>query len=74
MFLSLKKKLLVVKEVIEIIDYSDGSSVMNRTNDGFCALELLGLLSKTQKDVIEQMEGLIKPTLVNRTLIVDNNE
>lgn len=57
--------------VINFITYEDGSSEPNRTNDGFNSMELLGLLSMTQIDIIDQIEGKVKPTIITRNLIKD---
>jgi hypothetical protein len=56
---------------IQYTEYSDGSRTLNRTNDGFNALELMGALETAQRDIRQQMLGLIKPDVVKRTVIVD---
>jgi ArsR family metal-binding transcriptional regulator len=66
------KKEVLNKKVytIEIIEYVDGSATMNRINDGFKAVELMGQLEVVQFEILEQMKGLIKPpTKVNRKVI-----
>ncbi len=66
------KKEISKKKVytIEIIEYVDGSATMNRINDGFTAVELMGQLEIIQFEILEQMKGLIKtPTKVNRKVI-----
>jgi hypothetical protein len=57
---------------LEVIEYADGSSTMNRTNDGFHGVELMGQLEIIQFEILQQMKGLIKPpTKVNRKVIKD---
>ena len=51
--------------------YTDGASTMTRHNDGFTALELLGICSMITREVIDQQEGRIKPDIVKRNLIKD---
>jgi len=66
------KKEVLKKKVytIEIIEYVDGSATMNRINDGFTAVELMGQLEIIQFEILEQMKGLIKPpSKVNRKVI-----
>ena len=48
-----KKEKTVIRKrtwTIEFIEYSDGSAVMHRTNDGFKAFELLGLVEEARED------------------------
>lgn len=67
-----EKKVKTVKTYsITVIEYEDGSSSMHRVCDGFNPLELLGMLSKTSMDVNRQIEGLIKPDVIKRTVITD---
>lgn len=48
------------KYMVEVIDYDDGEIVINRTNDGFAIIELLGLLSMIQNDLFILLKGVIK--------------
>jgi hypothetical protein len=57
------------KWTIEVITYSDKTSTMNRTNDGFTIVELLGLCELCKHEIIEQMMGRIKPTTVKRNVV-----
>jgi D-Tyr-tRNAtyr deacylase len=66
-----KKVEKIQKYIIEVIIYEDGSTRMNRTCDGFNALELLGVLEFTQIEIMEQIKGRIKPDLVKRTVLTD---
>lgn len=66
------------KKLIETCTYEfrlerreDGTSHLTRTNKGFNAFELLGLMELTQADVIEQIRGEVKPDTIERKVIVD---
>lgn len=61
-------KTKVNKYIIEMIETDAGYS-MNRTCEGFTALELMGVLEFVQLEIIEQMKGKIKPTEITRTVI-----
>jgi len=62
------------KWTIEHIIFEDGTSGLSRTNDGFNSFELIGLLEISKDDIIKQIKGEIKPDVVNRTLIVEDNQ
>ena len=55
---------------IVIQDFEDGRKTMERTNDGFNPLELLGLADFIALEVRDQIIGRIKPTSVKRECIV----
>lgn len=57
--------------IIELTTYDDNTQTLNRTNDGFTALELLGLASRSQIEILHQMDGTIKPTTIKRNIIED---
>ena len=40
-----------------VLEEKDGKNTMIRTNDGFNAIELLGILESVQQDIINQMRG-----------------
>ena len=40
-----------------IIEDKDGTKTMTRKNDGFNAIELLGLLELAQQDILNQMKS-----------------
>ena len=65
-------KAKVKKYSIEMTETNQGYS-MNRTCEGFTALELMGLLEFVQMEIIEQMKGLIKPTIIKRNVINTNS-
>jgi hypothetical protein len=55
---------------IEFIEYTDGSATMNRVNDGFTAVELLGHLEMIQMQIVKQMQGTMKkPTKITRKVV-----
>ena len=47
----------------------DGQSIMSRCNDGFSGIELLGLCELIQIEILKQLQGEIKPDIINRTVI-----
>ena len=61
----MKKKYTIEIETVE------GNSLMKRTNDGFSALELLGLAELLKEDILKQARGIIEPDIVKRTVITD---
>lgn len=56
---------------ITVTKYTDGSQNMLRVNDGYHPLELLGLMDFTSREIVEQMNGNIKPDVIKRQVIVD---
>lgn len=56
---------------IEMIEHEDGGTQLNRTNDGFDGIELLGLLELSQLEIIEQLKGYIKPDIIKRNIVKD---
>ena len=59
------------KTYIITFEEINGESVMNRTNDGFTAVELLGVIELTRVEIIDQMRGVIQPDIIKRTVIKD---
>lgn len=59
---------------VEIIEFSDGTSVMNRRNYGFNISELMGLASFLQMELVKQFDGDIKPDVINREVVLDEEE
>ena len=47
----------------------DGLLSINKKNDGFNPIELLGLLSWAYADILEQMKGNVKPDIVKREYV-----
>ncbi len=56
-----------------IIEDKDGVKKMTRRNDGFSAIELLGLLELAQQDILIQMKGLQEDgiDIVKREVVED---
>ncbi len=60
-----KKKVIKIKTwEFKWEEYSDGSSTLTRTNDGFNLFELAGLAEIAQQELIEQLKGNLKPTRI----------
>ena len=53
------------KYTIEIVEYMDGSSTLNRRNSGFNLYELLGLVDHLKEDLLRQASP--KPTITEET-------
>ena len=64
------KKPITKKWVIELISNGDFVT-LNRTNEGFTAYELLGILTQAKEDILKQIAGEIKPNIINRKIIED---
>lgn len=56
--------------VVVTID-DTGMKSMNRTNNGFDVIELLGIASLIQKELVDQLHGKYKPDVITRTAIID---
>lgn len=52
----------VQKYTFEIIHYEDDYSIMKRTNKGFSVVELLGIISIVQSDLMELMKQAVRLT------------
>lgn len=56
------------KYTIEMTD--DGGFVtISAENDGFTALELIGLFEHRKEDIIRQMRGEIRPDVITRKVV-----
>jgi hypothetical protein len=64
-----KKVFSKKKWTIEVITYTDLTSSMNRTNEGFTLPDLLGICEFCRLEIIEQMMGRIKPTEIKRNVV-----
>jgi hypothetical protein len=49
--------LKIKKYTIEVTEGDNGKNHLRRTNDGFTAIELLGILWEAQHDIINQIRG-----------------
>jgi len=70
------EKTIVVKKTytIEEIQYSDDTFTLDRTNDGFTAIELLGLCEMAQLEILDQIRGGIKPDTIKRSIVEARNQ
>lgn len=50
-------------------EYKDGTTTLERTNQGFYSFELLGIVEQTKQDLLKQMAGSVKPNKVKRKVI-----
>ncbi len=67
-----EKKIKVVRlYTMKSTTFEDGSTELDRRNDGFHPNELLGLLELTQLDIIDQIRGVVRPDVTKRTVIED---
>ena len=58
---------------ITIEENEAGGYDMHRICDGFTALELLGILEFVQQEIIEQMNRNLKPDMIKREVVVDED-
>jgi hypothetical protein len=54
---------------IKIEKTDAGLLSINKKNDGFNPIELLGLLSWAYADILEQMKGRVEPDIVKREFV-----
>jgi len=59
---------------IKIEEYEDGRVALSRRNMGFTPVELLGLCNLISMEVSEQMRGTIKPDIITREVVVEDNK
>ena len=52
----------VQKYTFEIIHYEDGHSVMNRTNEGFSVIEMIGISEIIKDNLMGILKGAVKDT------------
>ena len=58
-----------------IVDTTEDGNQMTRTNDGFNAFELLGLLELAQQDILNQMKGIEEAKIdIIKKQVVENEE
>lgn len=55
--------------VTMITNNATGRTQIDKVNDGFDALQLLGLLDWSREDVIAQIRGKVTPDVVKRTVL-----
>lgn len=56
------------------IEQTAGKETMTRVNDGFAAMELLGILELTQMEIIDTIQERIKPDIIVRQAIKDRKK
>jgi hypothetical protein len=64
-----KKNKVVVDEkfyTIKYTIYDDGTSMVERKNDGFNPFELIGYMEQVQMEILEQLRGGLKVTKTKR--------
>ena len=69
-----KKKKVVVDEKFYTIKhtiYDDGTSMVERKNDGFNPFELIGYMEQVQIEIIQQLKGAITPNTTKLIAKVD---
>ena len=59
--MSERKVKSIQKYTFEVIHYEDGHSTMNRSNDGFSVMEMLGVVSIVQNNLMNVFEQALKP-------------
>jgi hypothetical protein len=70
-----KKIIKKQKWIVEFILYNDGTTEMKRTNVGFNALDLIGVLELSKDDIINQIKGNVKPDVIKRKVkTYENNK
>jgi len=69
-----KKVITLRKWIVEHIIYNDGTTELKRTNDGFNALELMGVLELSKDDIINQIKGNVKPDIIKRKVKLNNEQ
>ena len=67
------EKKVIKKKIysITVTQFEDGTTNMQRINDGFNILELLGICQLTAVEIKEQFAGNIKPDVITRQVVVD---
>ena len=66
-----EKKVLITKiYTVTVQHFDDGTQNMNRRNDGFSPLELIGVADFIALEVREQIMGRLKPDTIKREVVV----
>lgn len=65
---------IVKKYTITETTDKNGKTTLNRTNDGFNVIELMGIVSLTQQELFQQIKGEIKPDIIERHVIVNRKK
>lgn len=69
-----RRKILKVKKyTIEVTEFDDDKQQISRTNDGFSALELMGVLAHCHHSVSLLLAGKVfpEPEVIKRNIVKD---
>jgi hypothetical protein len=66
------KVLRTATYTVKMMRMADGSQHMERRNDGFSLVELMGVLSLTQLEILEMFKGNIKVDTIKRQVVQEN--
>jgi hypothetical protein len=61
----------IKRYIIEHEFTGEGKGSLTRRNEGFNPWELLGLLEHSQMEILKQLSGEIKPDVIKREVIKD---
>ena len=58
------------KHTITLEENEEGKMIMTRTNDGFNAIELIGLFELCQLEIKQMLSGELKPDIIKREVVL----
>lgn len=61
---------MIKTHTITIEENEQGQMVMTRKNDGFTAIELIGLFELCQLEIKQMLSGELKPDIIKREVIL----
>jgi hypothetical protein len=66
----------MITKTYTIILKEGDTTTLTRKNDGFNAIELLGVLQIAKNDIINQIKGIVEADIdfVERKVVIDENE
>lgn len=65
-----KKDNMIKTHTITLEENEQGQMVMTRKNDGFTAIELIGLFELCQLEIKQMLSGELKPDIIKREVIL----
>lgn len=65
---------MITKEFTLTFRVEDNKMAIEGSNVGFTAAELIGLLEWKKQDILNQIAGKIKPDVVKRTVIQEEDK
>jgi len=72
---TIEKKVVLKKTyTVTVEHFDDGTQRMNRRNEGFYPLELIGIAQLISMEVRDQIMGKIKPDIIKREVVVDSKD